>query len=168
VTHTRLRIVQFVNIFLFALITGVFWGTWFSLSRSIAAIRPETFLEIGHTMIVNLARPMSILMPAALICCAILIVMLRRDRHAGGLYLAIASFVLMVVALVITLTVNVPIDGEINQWTVGTLPADWMAIRDRWEFYHALRTFASLGSFGCAVASALRWISSLDHADRVA
>jgi hypothetical protein len=25
----------------------VFWGTWFSLSRSIAAIRPETFLEIS-------------------------------------------------------------------------------------------------------------------------
>ena len=59
-----LRIAQFANILLFALVTGVFWGTWFS--------------------------------------------------------------------------------------------ADWMAIRDRWEFFHAIRTFASVGALAFAVASVLR------------
>ena len=32
--------VQFVTLLLFSLVTGVFWGTWFSLSRSMAAITP--------------------------------------------------------------------------------------------------------------------------------
>ena len=49
-----------------------------------------------------------------------------------------------------------PIDVQINQWTVKTLPADWMAIRDRWEFFHAIRTFASVGALAFAVASVLR------------
>jgi hypothetical protein len=40
---------------------------------------------------------------------------------------------LLVVALVITLSVNVPIDYAIDRWTVETLPADWMSIRNRWE-----------------------------------
>ncbi len=47
------KIAQFINIFLFALVAGVFWGTWFSLSRSIASITSETFLEVGRTMIQN-------------------------------------------------------------------------------------------------------------------
>src|SRR5262245_47872514 len=136
---------------------GVFWGTWFSLSRSIASIRPETFLEVGHTMIGNLGRPMSILMPAALVSSIIVVVALFR-RGRAAFYLAMAGLVLMVGALVITLVVNVPIDYEINQWTVKSLPVDWMATRDRWEFYHGLRTFVSIVGLACVVASALRTV----------
>ena len=33
-----MRILQVVSVMLFALVTGVFWGTWFSLSRSMDAI----------------------------------------------------------------------------------------------------------------------------------
>jgi uncharacterized membrane protein len=158
-TYRNLRIAHFANILLFALVMGVFWGTWFSLSRSIGSIRAETFLEIGHTMIDNLGRPMSILMPAALISSVLLIIVLSRQRPASAFYLAIASCALMSAALVITLAVNVPIDVEINRWTVDTLPADWTDTRDRWELFHTLRTFAAIGAFACAVASALRWKS---------
>lgn len=73
----------------------------------------------------------------------------------GAFFLATVGFLLFVVALVVTLVVNVPIDNEIKQWTLTTLPSDWEAIRDRWEFYHALRTFASLAGLACAFASAL-------------
>ena len=63
-THKSLRIAYLINILLYALVMGVFWGTWFSLSRSIASIKPEVFLDIGHTMIANLAWPIRLLMPA--------------------------------------------------------------------------------------------------------
>jgi hypothetical protein len=55
---------QFVNMFLCALVAGVFWGTWFSLRRSMASISATTFLEVGRIMIHNLGGPMSVLMPA--------------------------------------------------------------------------------------------------------
>src|SRR5262245_3489783 len=157
VTSRTVRIAQFVNVLLFALVMGVFWGTWFSLSRSIGSIRPETFLEIGHTMIANLGGPMSLLMPAALASSVVLLVLLFRQRRAAAFSLAIVSLLLMAGALVVTLAVNVPIDDEINRWTVNTLPPDWTAIRDRWELYHTIRTFVSVGALGAAVASALRW-----------
>jgi hypothetical protein len=38
----RVRVVQATTIVLFALVMGVFWGTWFSLSRSIAALVAAT------------------------------------------------------------------------------------------------------------------------------
>jgi hypothetical protein len=31
-TDSTSRVVQFVHLFLFALVVGVFWGTWFSLT----------------------------------------------------------------------------------------------------------------------------------------
>ena len=56
---------HFINIFLAALVTGVFWGPWLGLSRSIESFSPEVFLAIGQRMIGNLAPVMPILMPAA-------------------------------------------------------------------------------------------------------
>jgi uncharacterized membrane protein len=157
VTYRTVRIAQFINVLLFALVMGVFWGTWFSLSRSIASIRPETFLEVGHTMIANLGGPMSVLMPAALVSSVLLLVVLFGQRAGAAFNLALAAFLLMIFALAVTLTVNVPIDYEINQWTATTLPPDWTITRDRWELYHTIRTFVSIAALGCAVASALRW-----------
>jgi uncharacterized membrane protein len=150
-----LRAALFIQLYLYALVTGVFWGTWFSLSRSIAAITPSTFLEIGHTMIRNLGGPMSLLMPTAILSNVAVSVVLYRRREIRALGLAIAALVLLLAALVITLTVNVPIDDEIAVWTVPTLPPGWETIRDRWHFYHSLRTFASLLGLGCAFGSVL-------------
>jgi hypothetical protein len=148
------RIARFVHLFLFALVVGVFWGTWFSLSRSIAAITPGTFLEVGHALIANLGGPMAVLMPATLVSAVpVLVSLYRLDRRSFFLMLVGAG--LLVVALVITLTVNVPIDDAIDRWTVATLPPDWSISRDRWQAYHTLRTFASLAGFGCALAAVL-------------
>ena len=108
-------------------------------------------------MIANLGGPMSVLMPAALISSVVVLILLVREARGWAVYLTLVSLLLMAAALVVTLSVNVPIDYEINQWTRNTLPPDWTVRRDRWQFYHTVRTFASIGSLGCAVASALRW-----------
>src|SRR5262245_11763635 len=150
-----MKTLQFVNVMLFALVTGVFWGTWFSLSRSMSSISPSTFLEVGHTMIQNLGAPMSLLMPAALVATAALAIVLLRRKQRGAFALASTALLLLVLALIATLAVNVPIDNEIREWTVTTLPMDWQSTRDRWEFYHGLRTFASLVGLGCVLASTL-------------
>jgi hypothetical protein len=62
---------------------------------------------------------------------------------------------LLALALIITLSVNVPIDNQIGRWTIDTLPPDWTSVRSRWEAYHAARTFVSLAGFGSALALVL-------------
>lgn len=160
-----IKAVQFVTLLLFSLVTGVFWGTWFSLSRSMSEITSGTFLEVGRLMIANLGGPMSVLMPAALLSALVLCVLLFRGRHRRANLFASAALVLMVVALVITLVVNVPIDRQIQSWATAALPSDWQAIRDRWEFYHGLRTLVSLAALACLFASTLStaWPGALDR-----
>jgi len=150
-----MKVVQFIALLLFSLIAGVFWGTWFSLSRSIAAITPATFLEVGRTMIGNLGGPMSVLTPAAVLSGVVLALLLYRRRQRRSYLLAMAASILLVIAMVITLVVNVPIDRQIQSWTAVTLPADWTSRRDRWEFYHGLRTLVSLLALSCLFASTL-------------
>ncbi len=150
-----IKAVQFVTLLLFSLVTGVFWGTWFSLSRSMAEITPGTFLEVGRLMIANLGGPMSGLMPSALLSALVLCVLLFRGRQPRASLFASAALVLMAMALVVTLVVNVPIDRQIQSWTTDTLPPDWKAIRDRWEFYHGLRTLVSLAALASLFASTL-------------
>jgi uncharacterized membrane protein len=163
--EVSMKIAQFISMVLVSLVTGVFWGTWFSLSRSIASITPTTFLEVGHTMITNLGGPMSVLMPAACISLALVMVLLYRRRYRTGFWFTTMALALLLVALAITLTVNVPIDDQIRGWTVEMLPADWMAIRDRWEFYHGLRTVTSIAALGCLFAGAL-WPDWRHHVER--
>ena len=138
-----LEIWQFISILLSALVTGVFWGTWLGLSRSMASLTPETFLSIGHTMIGNLGLIMAILMPAAILATLPVLFLLYR-RRSWALYPTLVGFALFVIALVVTLIVEVPIDNQIEAWTVASLPADWQQLRDRWELFHAIRTWVSV------------------------
>jgi len=62
---------------------------------------------------------------------------------------------LMVCALIITLGVEVPIDNQIKVWTATTMPPDWQLLRDRWEFYHTMRTFVSIAAVALITISSL-------------
>ena len=149
-----LAIWQFISILLSALVTGVFWGTWLGLSRSMASLTPETFLTIGHTMIGNLGTIMAILMPAALLTTLPVLYLLYR-RRSGAFYPTLAGLALFVVALLITLLVEVPLDNQFEEWTVTTLPANWQELRDRWEWFHVIRSWVSVAGLALLLAGAL-------------
>jgi uncharacterized membrane protein len=145
---------QATTIILFSLVMGVFWGTWFSLSRTMDQLSGETFVAVGHQMIQNLGVPMAVLLPLALLSALVTLVLLWPARTAAFWWLA-AGFALMVAALVITLAVEVPIDNQIETWTAATLPGDWRSIQSRWELWHTIRTFASIAAVVAATISAV-------------
>ena len=160
----RIRAAQATTIVLFALVMGVFWGTWFSLSRTMDQLSAETFVAVGHQMIRNLGVPMAILLPLALLSALITLTLLWPHRHAAAFWWLAAGFALMVAALVLTLAVEVPIDNQIQDWTAATLPGDWRSIQARWELFHTIRTFLSIGAVIAATVSATVAGRPLDQA----
>ncbi len=148
-----LRIWEFISICLAALVTGVFWGPWLGLSRSIETFTADVFLAIGQRMIGNLAPVMPFLMPAAIL--SLVPVLILSWHRPAVFWLTLAALVLYLLALVVTLAVEVPIDNRIRSWTPETLPADWQRQRDRWERFHALRTLASVVGLALLVAGAV-------------
>jgi hypothetical protein len=140
------RLIYFITLFLLMLVTGVFWGTWFTLTRSIETFSPEEFIHIGKVIIANVAIPMRFIMPACILF-AILSVLLYQQKKSTSFYLGVLSLLLIIAVLLITLLVLVPIDNNIKGWTAATIPADFAEIRNTWKSYHAIRTFVSLASF---------------------
>jgi uncharacterized membrane protein len=150
----RTRVVQIATVVLFALVMGVFWGTWFALSRTMDRLSPQTFLAVGREMIHNLAVPMSILLPAAMLSALVALALLWSPRPTPQFWWMLAGFLLMAGALVVTLAVEVPIDNKIKIWTVATLPADWRSIQSHWELFHTVRTFLSIAALVAVTVSA--------------
>ena len=142
------KFIYLLSLFLLALITGVFWGTWFTLTRSIEDFSPDEFIHIGKVIISNVAIPMRIIMPLGILF-MLLSVLIYRQKGTVGFYTGVLSLVLVIAVLLITLIVLVPIDNDIKAWTASSLPADFEAIRLKWKNFHAARTFLSLASFLC-------------------
>jgi uncharacterized membrane protein len=134
-----------LNLILVMLVTGVFWGTWFTLTRSLDTFSADNFIRIGKTIIENVAWPMRILMPVTLLSLAWLCFITPRLR--SGFYFFIGALVLMLIALVITVGVEVPIDNDLKTWTTETLPSNWTEQRATWGRFHTIRTFTSILSF---------------------
>ena len=147
VTVIQRKLVQFATLLLLMLITGLFWGTWFAISRSIETFSASEFIHIGKVIIKNVGVPMRIIMPLCILLMAVSL-WLHPDKRSVNFYLIVASFVLLIVTLLITVGIEVPIDNQIKTWSPETVPSDWTAMRDRWQFFHTMRTFTSLASFG--------------------
>jgi len=141
-------------LFLLALVTGVFWGTWFTLTRSITTFSAAEFIHIGQTIITNVAWPMRFLMPACILM-MIYSAWLIPEKKSAAFYLSFLACLLVIIALLITLIIEVPIDNQIKTWTATTVPLDWMTIRARWESFHVARTVFSLGSLASLIAAVL-------------
>ncbi|GAA2828719.1 anthrone oxygenase family protein [Kribbella solani] len=58
------------------------------------------------------------------------------------------ALALILVAIVITLAVNGPINLEQLNWNPTTPPANWSEIRDHWQLAHAARTVVLLAAAG--------------------
>ena len=140
------KLIHLISLFLLMLVTGVFWGTWFTLTRSIEDFSPEEFIHIGKVIIANVAMPMRFIMPGCILF-VFLSLWVCQQKKTTTFYLGVASLLLIVAVLLITVLILVPIDNDIKGWTAATIPADFAEIRNTWKSYHALRTFVSLASF---------------------
>lgn len=149
------KLTEFTAVLLVALVTGVFWGTWFTLTRSLENFSAAEFIHIGKTIIANVALPMRLLMPATIMLQALAMWQNYRGNK-GSFYIYAFSLALMILTLVITVAVEVPIDNKIKTWTENSLPADWEGLRQTWDRFHTIRAFTSLASLGLFAAGMIR------------
>ena len=149
-----LKAAELLNIILSALVTGVFWGPWVGLTRSIATFEQSAFLAIGYRLNVNLAPLMSVLMPVALLSAGPTLV-LTVGRHPVTFTLTLIGAVLFLVALIVTVAVEVPIAVQVKSWSSSPMPDNWRQLRDRWAAVHLVRVAAGITGLAALAAAAI-------------
>lgn len=148
------QLLQFLALFMLMLVTGIFWGPWFSLHRSLNVFNADEFIHIVKTLAGNLSTPMKIMMPLCLLF-MFLSGWLYPQKESLGFYLNLLASLLSINSLIITLAVEVPIVNQIRAWKADTIPENWEVIRNRWLKFHVVRTFSSLMSFASLASSFL-------------
>ena len=138
--------INLATLILLMLVTGVFWGTWFTMTRSITDFSASEFIHIGKVIIANVANPMKVLMPLTILL-LIVSTWMEYRKKVTVFYLFLVSLILMIITLLITVLVEVPIDNQIKTWTAAAVPNDWESLRVKWAWYHGLRTVTSITSF---------------------
>jgi uncharacterized membrane protein len=84
-----------------------------------------------------------------------MLVIHARKLHDPTLRPAVISLILLLLALLISLVVNGPINVEQLSWNVHAPPTEWAQLRDRWQIAHAVRTVAVVLAFGYLTAAIL-------------
>ena len=106
-------------------------------------------LEQGMNAVLKTLTP-ALMITALALGVLVLLFAFRRRSNTRVLYvLALISLVVMIVS---TLLINAPINDAVDAWDAATPPADWQALRDRWEWGHMIRAY--VGAFGLLAAHA--------------
>jgi uncharacterized membrane protein len=71
-------------------------------------------------------------------------------------WFVLGALVLLLGALLISVTISVPINAAQQHWSVLAPPADWAGVRDRWQLAHAARTTTTVLAFLLLIAATPR------------
>jgi hypothetical protein len=90
---------------------------------------------------------------AALLANLVLAVWSRPQ--AKPMLLAGAAALLLAATLAVFFIWTFPVNQATGNWTAA--PADWAALRDRWEYSHAVNAVLTFVALAASVASSLSW-----------
>ena len=149
------KILELFNIVLAAFVGGMYWGPWLALSRSLDTFEPPVFLAVVRRLNDNMAGLMTVLSPLSLAANVAAAVCFFVDNRMSAFYLTVAGLVLFAFAVVVTVTIEVPIVKQILTWTETTLPPDWEERRDKWRRNHLWRVAAGIAGLTLLIAAVL-------------
>ena len=148
------RLAKFGYLFVFSLLVGFMAVVQWSLVPAQNRLDAQGYavLEKGMNNVLTTLTPA--LMIASIVFGLIVVVLaFRRGSNMRVWFtLAVVSVVAMTIS---TLVINAPVNAAIDVWNAAAPPADWQALRDRWEFGHLLRSYVGLVGLAIAHAASL-------------
>jgi len=146
-----IEIVQFAALVLTALSMSVHVGTWLTEAPLRETRSGALFTEVQQGRDRVAARIMPVVKNASILAVAACVVV--RRAIPGAFALSLAALILIIGDLAVTLAGNVPINKQVQSWDVAAPPAEWAALRDRWETLHTIRTALIVCGFALFASS---------------
>lgn len=116
------------------------------------------WLQVQHTFYGGFAIVGGITEILGLLSTALLAFLLRSRRTA--LILTLIAAFCFAGMLALFAFGNNPLNEQITSWTPATLPANWRAVRDAWDSFHAASSGLAALSLVCLLIAILRDTSS--------
>jgi len=154
---TRSGVTRVVAVLSSGLMAGLLFGDWLGPSFARSAMGTTGFIEFQQIVHINYLLVLPALSTIAAGASVLWLVALRRERGTLEFGMILCATVAIVIGYTITLVVNVPVNEQLESWTLAGPPADAREIWRRWEIAHVVRTvFWVAGFFLEIVALAVR------------
>lgn len=140
----KLSFIQFFNIIVAALLAGTSFGIWMGFNPT--NYSTSTYVEQQQNLLHSLNTMMIALVIIATAITLISAFLQRKNKPVLCALLLAAVF--FISCILITRFGNVPIQKQILNWTIDTVPGNWMMLRDKWWSFHIMRTITELIALG--------------------
>lgn len=142
------KLIYFIALIFLMIITALNLGTWFAIIRSINDFSFEEYISISKVIINNTSPSLWILFPLCIFM-ELLCLWFYRYKRSTGFYMGLTSLFLIILTLLMTWLVLGPVNKNIMQWSLNSIPANWESIRNKWQLFYGLCTLFFLLSYGC-------------------
>jgi hypothetical protein len=122
------------------------FGSYALVHPVIRRLPQQQHIDVEQGLLKTFGRLMPVLMALSVIL-SLLYAMRQLYARAEDVYLASAAAAAFTLSLIVTLSINVPINTATRRWDAATPPADWRQTRDRWEWAQGVRSWLMLVGF---------------------
>jgi uncharacterized membrane protein len=154
VTNTLVKITRYVSLLGCGMLAGVA-VTVLVLELALRRLNGQEYARVRQAEFAFFTPFIGAVFLPTLVAVAMLVIHARKT-HSITLRPAVIALALLLLALLLSLAVNGPINVTAELECAGS-PADWARIRDRWQIAHAVRTLAivlALGYLSAAILTA--------------
>jgi uncharacterized membrane protein len=150
---TLVKITRYVSLLGCGMLAGVA-ATVLVLVLALRRLNGQQYVRVRQAEFAFFTPFIGAVLLPTLVAVAMLVVQARK-MHSAMLRPAVMALALLLLALLVSLAVNGPINVEQLSWNMQAPPADWARIRDRWQIAHAVRTLAIVIALGYLSAAVL-------------
>jgi uncharacterized membrane protein len=139
------RLIRFSTVFLSGLIAGTFFYGTFCVLPAFYEVPPDIHLTFRTTLMQYNKVLVMLLVLLEIVFNTIYFYQIRQIKIARTLCLVALIFTL--ISLIVTRFGSVPINLVMKTWDPSAPPPGWLGVLEKWDFYNAVRTATSIGSF---------------------
>ena len=144
---TRSGVIRVVAALSSGLMAGLLFGDWLGPSFARSAMGTTSFIEFQQIVHINYLLVLPALSTIAAGAPVLWLVALRWERGGAEFRIVLCAVVAIVIGYTITLLFNVPVNEQLESWTLAAPPADAREIWRQWEIAHAVRTVFWVAGF---------------------
>ena len=151
----RKGVTQIVALLLSGLMAGLLFGDWLGPSFARARMSPSSFIEFQQIVHLNYLLTLPALSWLAIVATVLWLFMVRSRRDSLEFRALLAAGAAIIVGQAITFILNVPINNQLETWSVAVPPENAREIWSQWEHAHVIRTVLWMVGFFLEVVAAV-------------
>ena len=149
-----LAIARLVNLLLAAVLTGNEFSGWVGFHPALRTLPTSAHIQAEQAITRRYGAIMPFLMTATILSC-LPVLSLTRDPRAAAFRCTLGGMLCYALMLGVTFVGNMPINRRVLQLSPDAPPADWPALRARWDRWHTLRNALNFAGLGLLVTGVL-------------